>query len=734
MKYLCKRLAAGCLALAMLAGCAPAAPAPSPAVGGYRETEITPDDSLENATICTDEEGRLHLFSTDAAYGELPEFVQHTVYADDEWQHQPADWAGQLAELCPAPDADGLYSITFGVEQADVWVAVSFTASNGPMAETAPDPADNRLWLFRTQDGALTGGEVDLGGGNFSNLLFSSAIQTGETLLLPTLSESLVVSRDGRLLDHRDALSSALQTDGVLVQDHTGALLQCPKDGTPAEVNWSNPGSDPLTMTSRDGTAYFVCSTGFYRAQGGTLEQLAEGDRLRVGRPGQQVRGLAVAQDNIFYLCANDRIYRYEYDPALPAVTEQITVFSLRQNYLIQEAVGRLAVEQPELGIDYQYVLPVGSGYGLYLNEEFLLSTYEDAVRSLYTSIAAGNGPDVLILDDLDPRSLMQQGMLEDLSGLVDTSSILPAVRDAFSVDGKQYAAPARFYPWVVGSWGEMPPMDDFDSLRDAILAGKAGGEYTDPETGFSSVRGLALSIQTHNDLFAILYPAWQQKLTADPSAAQEFLEQGQQLAQHMGLTAKDVWTRNTRGISFTQPFSEKDHTELFCDSVLYPDGLTVRFLFYEEPDVVQDGHLALLRDTQGLAVCYPGTAAAIPANSAHKEAAAEFIRFLLSEPMQQYGKTASESYMEGVASVPSAWDSLFEGWDKADSFADGISYLKDDPAALLENVEQCLLPDPALEARVEEIAVECWIGKRTLEQASSDLAELLQTMQAERK
>ena len=119
MKYLCKRLAAGCLALAMLAGCAPAAPAPSPAVGGYRETEITPDDSLENATICTDEEGRLHLFSTDAAYGELPEFVQHTVYADDEWQYQPADWAGQLAELCPAPDADGLYSITFGVEQAE---------------------------------------------------------------------------------------------------------------------------------------------------------------------------------------------------------------------------------------------------------------------------------------------------------------------------------------------------------------------------------------------------------------------------------------------------------------------------------------------------------------------------------------------------------------------------------------------------------------------------------------
>src|SRR5699024_12294738 len=68
-------------------------------------------------------------------------------------------------------------------------------------------------------------------------------------------SESLVVSRDGRLLDHRDALSSALQTDGVLVQDYTGALLQCPKDGTPAEVNWSNPGSDPLTMRSEEHTS-----------------------------------------------------------------------------------------------------------------------------------------------------------------------------------------------------------------------------------------------------------------------------------------------------------------------------------------------------------------------------------------------------------------------------------------------------------------------------------------------
>lgn len=282
MKYLCKRLAAGCLALAMLAGCAPAAPAPSPAAGGYIETEITPPDSKDWnwKTICTDEGGRVHIFGVNTdntAEAVLPQTVHHEVYENGEWQTIPADWAGQLAELCPAPNTEGLYSITFGVEEDCVWTAVSFTVSVNMIQDETNDPNGNRLWLFCAKEGTLEGGEVVLHDVPPGNLYFSGAVQCGETLLLPTGYSVLEVDRDGNLTKSYAGRNGALQEDGAVVWQDDTTLVRYPDGTSKAETpEWEQVTSPNLQMTSRDGTAYLVGKSGFFRAKDGTMEQLGE--------------------------------------------------------------------------------------------------------------------------------------------------------------------------------------------------------------------------------------------------------------------------------------------------------------------------------------------------------------------------------------------------------------------------------------------------------------------------
>ncbi len=71
--------------------------------------------------------------------------------------------------------------------------------------------------------------------------------------------------------------------------------------------------------------------------------------------------------------------------------------------------------------------------------------TDNDIVRQLNTEIVSGAGPDVLILDGLPIQSLIRQGMLSDLTGLVDESQYYEGILGAYSEDGKTWAYPTCF-------------------------------------------------------------------------------------------------------------------------------------------------------------------------------------------------------------------------------------------------------------------------------------------------
>lgn len=742
MKCMFKRLSAGCLALVMLAGCAPAAPAPSSAEGGFVEAEISPPDNKDWSwkSICADEQGAIHIFGVNidnTGEAVLPQTIRHEVYENGEWQTIPADWAGQLAELYPAPDTDGMYTVTFGVEEDSVWTAVSFTAQANELVKEGNDPEANRLWLFCVQGDKLEGGEVELDNVPPGNLYFTGAVQCGEYLLLPTGCSVLEVNRDGTLEKSYAGQDGALQETGTIVWQDTGTLARC--SGSPDEVeipDWEQVVSPNLLMSSRNGTAYLVGKAGFFRVKDTTMEQLDETKWLRMGSSYYKATGFAVARDDLFYLLdPMGKVYQYQYDPEHTVVEEAIRVQSLVKNANVSAAVSEMAREHREITAEYETLMEsIGMTDKVYLSDmrgaEFSYANYEDTVRNLYDSIAAGNGPDVLILDNLDAAALMEQGMLADLSELIDTSVVYPALREAFAQDGKQYGLPTQFYPWIVGSIGDMPQMDTFDDLGNAILAGKAMGDdkqvqHPVPGETVRAFEGVTITMTEYGDLFPMLYSAWQQKLLdGDRSTIQAFLQQGKQLGEHMNL--KDFVFEPYMRANFSQQYFGL--TSMFCSPMLYPSDLMSRCgtaPYYSSSDDPTT-HIALMPDTQGNTLCQPGTVDAIPANSQHKEAAARFIEALLSESVQ-----TSPLVNEGFPAVPEYLQARF---DYTNSYNTEDRTLQEDPMKLFEQMDLCIPDDPLLEGRLLQAASGYWVGEQTLDEATDNIQTLLQTMRAEQQ
>ena len=154
---------------------------------------------------------------------------------------------------------------------------------------------------------------------------------------------------------------------------------------------------------------YFACSGGLYRhVLGGTaVEQIVDGNLSSMGDPKMFLAGLAVLPDNEFaVLYTNGKMYRYTYDPDVPTVPEeQVSVYSLNENYAIRQAVSLFQKQHPETYVRYEVGLNTGSGM-----------TSEDAIKNLNTRIMSGSGPDLLVLDGLPRRSYEEKGVLMELS------------------------------------------------------------------------------------------------------------------------------------------------------------------------------------------------------------------------------------------------------------------------------------------------------------------------------
>ena len=168
--------------------------------------------------------------------------------------------------------------------------------------------------------------------------------------------------------------------------------------------------------------------------------------------------------DVFLALFTGGKLIRFTYDPDVPSVPENIvTVYSLREDTNIRQAVSRYQTEHPDVFMSYEIGMDGGDSV-----------TREDAIKKLNTEIMAGEGPDLLVMDGLPFESYVDKGMLLDLTEHLEEYStkepLFYNIIEALKRDGKAYVAPATIaVPQIASAAEGMEAVKDLAGLGELV-------------------------------------------------------------------------------------------------------------------------------------------------------------------------------------------------------------------------------------------------------------------------
>ena len=624
------------LAASLLAGCAPAASSALPEpVGGWVETDITPEglspDAYDRDIFTGGDTIRIVEKTKDSV-------ILHTsTDRGDSWQRTVPEWA-QLPE--------GAEEAHFAIsEQGAVYLKASvgvpqegsdhlrsedrlYVWQDGwqqiPVSDllpiTLPDDVPDQIAdiQFDGEDLMICRGMM---AESFTLLCADGSVQGYSTQDAAHMFASPLVARDGYVW-------GVNENDQIFTVDITGGVC------------YTQPAEGQMLMDVRDGNLYGLRGNSVYvRTENGTVwEQILDAEnapRMQVASAVTAVRALAsdclvvdawVSLSVLHGAGTRSQLLRYDYDPALVRPeTRTLTVYSLEENPTVRQAVSQCMLEHPELEVRYE----VGMQEGL---------EKEDVIKQLNTRLLAGEAPDVLILDGLPVDSLVEQGLLTDLSSLVDTEGLYPAAR-AGERDGKLWYVAGRMkLPLLLGA-GYEPP-ESLEQLAQAV----ENGPQLHTQSTLSDRAALG---QPPEEIAAVLLPGMRDTLLhsgqIDRAALEEFYTLVGRLCSAAGPEIYEQFWRSEQmeekfgsswidGVTF---FPQDAAAQLkTLDSL---NELCFAFYYKEADDAVDLGQYCVRGVPGAQRVYVPSVMAGIPAGQEETADAAIFLEKLLSHPVQQY-------------------------------------------------------------------------------------------------
>lgn len=266
---------------------------------------------------------------------------------------------------------------------------------------------------------------------------------------------------------------------------------------------------------------------------GSAVEQVIDGSLCSFNNPAYGIMGMTALDNNEFMtLFGGGRLVRFTYDPDIPTIpNEKLKVYSLKDNSTIRQAITLFQSANPEVFVEYEIGM-----------EENSSLTREDALKSLNTKIMAGDGPDVLVLDDMPLTSYMEKGLLLDLTGVISGLSGEEALFDnivqAAKTEDKIYAIPLEVQiPMLLGDKERISQMTDLKGIADGVEALRKEHPAKDL-LDICSEKGIMRMFSM------VSVPSWtSDKGEIDREAIQEFLVQAKRIydAQMDGIDDKQV-------------------------------------------------------------------------------------------------------------------------------------------------------------------------------------------------
>ena len=303
-------------------------------------------------------------------------------------------------------------------------------------------------------------------------------------------------------------------------------------------------------------------------------------------------------------------------DATLPTQAAQsLYIWALEDSDVIRSAAAVFANQYPDCDVQLEF--------GRDATSQALSD--EDIIKNLNTRLLAGEAPDVLFLDGLPIRSLMEKGVLASLDGVVSMDGYYENILTAYSLDGRPYAYPSVFRVPVFVSGSSEINVDDYTSL--ASLAAL----YQEQSLIFNT---------SYEDIFDSFYIAssaglFPEEKRIDEDALRAFLQSTREMIDAQQITAQtnEYVMASGNGQSVAQ--SEFAMSLIKVAEGSYPCGTGVVSsrsdalkLFWSYPAVA-------IRPLPGSGF-EAKEIVSIPANAANPTLAKAFVQIMLTDPVVQ--------------------------------------------------------------------------------------------------
>lgn len=444
--------------------------------GRYLETEVELPDDLAKATLAefsTGADGKMEFLSVTYQDDGAVATVPHYTFDGTEWVEKDSSWILQLLEqeslrlwdLCSGQD--GRYYV--GGLDADKQYHLFRREENGyqEILEEVFVPGNQDTENGRGM--CPTGVEVNEAGDILLIEMERAYLYRPDGAFAFTMEqdERNYSSQRGTRIFHTDEYITFL--DGNIVRYEL-------KDGTitetiPCEDHSVSEEGNGIIIRDDDGGIFLAGRSGFSHINRGASlwEQMIDGNLTTMGMQNLYLAGWAQGNEDDFYgifmgeFSDGLKVFRYVYDAdiaAVPPVT--LTVYSLSDVASVHQAASLMQKNNPDVRVEYRVASQDG--------EE---AVQEDVIRSLNMELLNGRGADILILDGLPADTYQENGILTDMRELFadinEKTPLLPFVVENFTEpDGSIYHMPIRLsFPAGLGEPDALEAMQSLRGMKD---------------------------------------------------------------------------------------------------------------------------------------------------------------------------------------------------------------------------------------------------------------------------
>lgn len=408
-----------------------------------------------------------------------------------------------------------------------------------------------------------------------------------------------------------------------------------------------------------------------YNLGGSVVEQLLSEGYLTGISSKTELMDVETDADGNIYLAVSDRysdnptgmLLKYGYDKEQEAVPgTELDIYMLKRDTHMEQMISLFQKEYPDISVTVQEGMTGEDGV-----------TATDAMKNLNTEIMSGEGPDVLLMDNLDAENYIERGMLEDISGIMEKAGILENIQKAYEEeDGSIYCMPVRFgIPILAGGSGEIDNAVNLEKIAD--MTEKYENQYSDSFFPAYQTRWPGVMLRFFGEISA---SEWMKKdRTLDAEKVKDFFQQVNRIYQ-AGQKADNASLDSTYEYAekMERIYDKNRREESSLNSYLVPcaDGqalfsygylFSLEELFLLTTIEKQNSDIShRLLNGQAENCFSPEMIMGISVKAREKEAAKLFVSFLFSEEQQKNNKEAGFPVRKSVYDSEEYWELGQEG------------------------------------------------------------------------